>query len=594
MANDKVHDLLVKFGGHIHVVKGIHPNGYRFLELYSTAYAFVLKHEYNQTGLALNMFYEFSEDSGRMRLNGDDDLIIMFEMNSDVKEIDIIVEIGDKDDLIDLDNYMDPMVPENPVGEDDSDSENKTDYSFSDSDDEEWNEGEWGHDEGQEAHDWANIELEMESPDNSCGELSDYSDTADFIGESDDERPVNVHKHVKGILFKYGDHGEIKFVMDHLFDDIKHFRTVLKDFAVQKGFKLVMVKNERTRVTSKCGNPGCEWRIHATLQVDNSTFKVTSLGPEHTCIRTTKNKVVTSTYIANKLEKAFRHQPDINLDKLEQEVRDQFKVEVSEKCLRRAKNKALQSSDGTHSASYSKLWQYAAEIQKTNPGSLVFIKHSQDDEPRFFRMFISFASVLNGFRDGCRPFIGLDGCFLKGPFGGILITGIGLDGNNGLYPFAYAVVESERKESWKWFLEHLHKITGDTCGNMAWVIMTDGQKGILPAVDEVYPYAFNRRCCRHIYANFRTIYPGVKYRKLFWMAARAYTELEFNKAMTKIQSSSLQAWQWLMNHPLETWARHKFDERQKCDFLTNNAVESFNLWLKRVRAKPITAMFEGI
>ncbi|XP_059630972.1 uncharacterized protein LOC132273879 [Cornus florida] len=285
----------------------------------------------------------------------------------------------------------------------------------------------------------------MESPDNSCGELSDYSDTADFIGESDDERPVNVHKHVKGILFKYGDHGEIKFVMDHLFDDIKHFRTVLKDFAVQKGFKLVMVKNERTRVTSNCGNPGCEWRIHASLQVDNSTFKVTSLGPEHTCIRTTKNKVVTSTYIANKLEKAFRHQPDINLDKLEQEVKDQFKVEVSEKCLRRAKNKALQSSDGTHSASYSKQWQYAAKIQKTNPESLVFIKHSQNDEPRFFRMFISFASVLNGFRDGCRPFIGLDGCFLKGPFGGILITAVGLDGNNGLYPFAYAVVESERK-----------------------------------------------------------------------------------------------------------------------------------------------------
>ncbi|XP_059670866.1 uncharacterized protein LOC132316402 [Cornus florida] len=383
--------------------------------------------------MAVNIFYKFPGNCGRLLLNRDDDMIIMFEMNSDVREIDIIVEFVDKGVPINLDSQC-PLQnsegeDEDSEGEDeDSDDSQKSNYSFSNSDDDEdCNEG----NEGNEAHDWDNIELESESSDNSYGDLSDYSDSAEFSGESGDERKGFVHQHIKGIVFKYGANGEIKFVKDHLFDNINHFRTVLKEYSVQKGFKLVMKKNERIRVTSHCGNPGCHWRIHATVLEDQVTYKVKTIGPEHTCIRTTKNKVVTSTFIANKLVNKFKNQPDISLKKLEQEVRDHFKVEVSEACLMGARKKALEKNEGTHADSFSKLWKYAAEIQKTNPGSLVFIKHSQEEEPRFIRMFLSFAAVLNGFRDGCRPFIGLDGCFLKGPFGGILISAVGLDGNNG-------------------------------------------------------------------------------------------------------------------------------------------------------------------
>ncbi|KAK4409041.1 hypothetical protein Sango_0485100 [Sesamum angolense] len=37
---------------------------------------------------------------------------------------------------------------------------------------------------------------------------------------------------------------------------------------------------------------------------------------------------------------------------------------------------------------------------------------------------------------------------LQGSFGGVLLAAIGLDGNNGLFPVAFAIAESERKESW--------------------------------------------------------------------------------------------------------------------------------------------------
>ncbi|KAK4395832.1 hypothetical protein Sango_1737500 [Sesamum angolense] len=54
-----------------------------------------------------------------------------------------------------------------------------------------------------------------------------------------------------------------------------------------------------------------------------------------------------------------------------------------------------------------------------------------------------------------RPVIGVDGCHLKGPHGGILLTAVSIDPNNNLYPLAYTVVSGETRESWEWFLKLL-------------------------------------------------------------------------------------------------------------------------------------------
>jgi hypothetical protein len=47
------------------------------------------------------------------------------------------------------------------------------------------------------------------------------------------------------------------------------------------------------------------------------------------------------------------------------------------------------------------------------------------------------------------------GASLKGPFKGQLLAAVGRDGNNNMYPIAFAVVEAETKDSWTWFLATL-------------------------------------------------------------------------------------------------------------------------------------------
>ena len=60
-----------------------------------------------------------------------------------------------------------------------------------------------------------------------------------------------------------------------------------------------------------------------------------------------------------------------------------------------------------------------------------------------------------GFLEVCRPVIGIDGCHLKRPYGGVILSAISLEANLGYFPVAYAIVETENRATWCWFLDFL-------------------------------------------------------------------------------------------------------------------------------------------
>ncbi|KAL4591092.1 hypothetical protein LXL04_004041 [Taraxacum kok-saghyz] len=83
--------------------------------------------------------------------------------------------------------------------------------------------------------------------------------------------------------------------------------------------------------------------------------------------------------------------------------------------------------------------------------------------------------LKQGFKACGRDILGFDGAFMKGPFPGQVLTAVGLDSNNGIYPVAYAIIESENMASWKWFLDCL----GDDLDlgiNSNFTFITDRQK----------------------------------------------------------------------------------------------------------------------
>ncbi|KAL7163418.1 hypothetical protein ACSBR2_039510 [Camellia fascicularis] len=81
-----------------------------------------------------------------------------------------------------------------------------------------------------------------------------------------------------------------------------------------------------------------------------------------------------------------------------------------------------------------------------NPGS--YIKFEYDDHTHCFtRYFISFKACIDGFNH-CHPLLFLDATFQKGRFKGFLLAATTKDGNQGLFPLAYVVMDSENTSNW--------------------------------------------------------------------------------------------------------------------------------------------------
>ncbi|KAK2646368.1 hypothetical protein Ddye_021563 [Dipteronia dyeriana] len=81
---------------------------------------------------------------------------------------------------------------------------------------------------------------------------------------------------------------------------------------------------------------------------------------------------------------------------------------------------------------------------------------------------------------------------------------------------------------------------------------------------------------------------------MLWKAAKEGNEVRFKQVMERMKGVSVEAYQWLMNIPIDRWARHHFDTRIKSDNVTNNISECFNSWIKDDEDKPFLTLMEII
>ncbi|KAL0428376.1 UNVERIFIED_CONTAM: protein FAR-RED IMPAIRED RESPONSE 1 [Sesamum latifolium] len=182
----------------------------------------------------------------------------------------------------------------------------------------------------------------------------------------------------------------------------------------------------------------------------------------------------------------------------------------------RAKRYAIERIKGNIKQQYERLYDYCATVEKHNPRSTLVLKVDRSLSPPLLqRMYYCLSGLRAGFLDGCRPIIGLDGCFLKGMYKGQLLTAIGRDGNDNIFPIAMAYVEIEKFDSWEWFLNLLLRDIGSH-EQRGWAFISDRQKGLLEAVSNLAPNAEHRFCLRHMYNNFKGKFKGVELKKLFW------------------------------------------------------------------------------
>ncbi|WVZ16389.1 hypothetical protein V8G54_009371 [Vigna mungo] len=187
----------------------------------------------------------------------------------------------------------------------------------------------------------------------------------------------------------------------------------------------------------------------------------------------------------------------------------------------------------------SKNWNIGVSRSTTCRAKAIVIKQIEvhvepnEDTRIFKRLYVCLKACKDNFVS-CRPIIGLDGCFLKGKFGGELLTAVARDGNDQMCLLAYVVVEVENKDSWGWFLQ---------------LLIDDLGGGLLPALQELLPGVKQRFCVRHIYANFRKRFPGQILKRLLWKAAASTHPQAWEAVMREIKDVNPDAFKYLVVIP---------------------------------------------
>ncbi|KAH9746490.1 SWIM-type domain-containing protein [Citrus sinensis] len=408
--------------------------------------------------------------------------------------------------------------------------------------------------------------------------LANTSDSDFDLGTTQLKDYIEVH------MYKPRHDGKHRLRLGDVFDDVDHFRKVLGEVMVDKSFEITKVYNDRRRFYGKCKTDGCPWYVVGGKIRGKGGFVIKELQNKHDCRQTEMSVNVTSKWIAEKIKSKVAVDPHT------------FGVRIGNLKLYRARERARTDIHGDHARGYEDLFQYAAVILKYDPGAICKVlcdTVTRLEKVLFQRFFMAFPAQRNALHNGCRPYIGLDGCHLKSKYGGVLLAAVSMDANNGMVPLAIAVCEIENTETWTWFLEILHSYFDN--GSDQITFCSDRQKGLLGAIRNTWPTAFHRPCARHIYSNFSKDHPGVTLRNLFWRAVSSTNKFDHAAAMEKLKNEKLEAWQWLERELVGfTWSRYEYDNNCKVDRTSNNTSECFNSWILPHREKPCLTMLEEI
>ncbi|XP_058211693.1 uncharacterized protein LOC131323870 [Rhododendron vialii] len=380
------------------------------------------------------------------------------------------------------------------------------------------------------------------------------------------------------------------------FLNVVAFRKLLWEYHTKEGYEFKFLKNESRRVTVKCAHD-CGFRLLASSMYEERSFQIKKIDQQHSCTRTYTNNNATSSWLSQRYLAKFSDAFETKVSSMKKTIRREWLLNVLENKVYRAKRKALKLIRGDHRGQYARLWDYCEMVRIQNPSSTAKIKVDTESllegEPVFERIFISYDGQLRGFLLGCRPIIGLDACFLKGPFGGHLMHAVARDANNQMFPLAFAVVEFETKASWTWFMGLLVNMIGDP-EERGWCFVSDRQKGLTQTFAKLYPNVEHRNNISHMYSNFSKVYKGKEWKDLMWKVASVYTIQEFEYHMNAIKEIDEGAYEYLMSEDPKTWARCMYGLRSKCNRMDNNTSEAFNQAIKDARDEPILTMLESI
>ncbi|GKV29364.1 hypothetical protein SLEP1_g38299 [Rubroshorea leprosula] len=304
--------------------------------------------------------------------------------------------------------------------------------------------GDWGSDSSFE-----NSEDEFEVSSDDSSEYN-VTDEHELVEEEEDVRSTR-----SSDLWFNPSWTTVWFEVGMRFEHVAQFKEAIAKYQIQKGCKLKPVKSDPTRQRIHCVGQQCNWSIFASFDKNDKTFKVKTYCREQTCFRSLKSNMVGSRVLSEHHRNRIIANPQIRISELVRLSHLKLGVHVSRDTCKLAKEKIMKKVKETHTKEFAQLRGYAEGLLRLSPQSNVQIDSEPPTtpvgKPMFKGIYVCLEGCRKGFLLGCRPVIGIAACFLKGMFKGTILATVARDGNNQMFPIAWAVVDSESTSSWTFF-----------------------------------------------------------------------------------------------------------------------------------------------
>ncbi|XP_058726497.1 uncharacterized protein LOC131597850 [Vicia villosa] len=345
------------------------------------------------------------------------------------------------------------------------------------------------------------LEFISEPKEKKCEEdeyISDELESSDpDLSDSEKGKVQKFEKFRKDHLNK-----DFKFQRGMQFNSLDEFRYAIREWSVLNGREITFTKNESDRLRVVC-RANCGFLMLCSKVDHKRTFAIKTIVDKHTCARVLDNTSANSRWVAKAVLNKMQSSQNVRITDIIQDLRQNYSAGITMARAWKAKLIAKKMLEGDADRQYAILRCYAAELHRASTGNTLSITVERPNPTiptRFGSFYFCFEGCKKGFINGCRPFVGVDGCHLKTKYGGQLLIAVGRDPNDQYFPLAFGVVETETKESWKWFLELLMNDVGHS---NKYVFISDQQKGLIVVFEEMFERIEHRLCLRHLYANFK-------------------------------------------------------------------------------------------
>lgn len=381
------------------------------------------------------------------------------------------------------------------------------------------------------------------------------------------------------------------------FGSVKEFRDTLQKYAIAHRFVYRLKKNDTNRASGICVAEGCPWRIHASWVPASQSFRIKKFDNVHTCGgEAWKSAHPGRNWLVNIIKERLRESPHHKPKEIANGIFRDFGIELNYTQVWRGLEHAREQLQGSYKDSYNHLPSFCEKVLETNPGS--FAKLTSNDDKTFRCLFVSFQCLIHGFENGCRPLLFLESTSLKSKYQEMLLTATAVDADDSFFPVAFAIVDVENNDNWRWFLE---QIKSSLSTSQPITFVSEREKGLKNSVLEVFENAYHGYSMFHLVDSFRRslkgpfhgadgrgVLPGI-----FLAAARAVRLGGYKKLTEQIKQISSQAYDWVIQIEPECWTSLLF-KGERYNYITENVSELYAKLMEDVQEATIMQKIEAL